>query len=87
MGREKGCDMNGAPFAERATNHLTQIDKTNGALCALGQLLNAADIERMDLECFLSSFGDLLEVLATANFEQTDDLRKLVSHLRTGPTP
>ena len=79
--------MNGLPFTERASNHLIEIDKINGGLCALGQLLNAVDIGRMDFECFLSSLGDLLEVLGTASFDQTDKLRKLVYQPPAGPMP
>lgn len=94
MGREKGCDMNGLPVAERASNHLTQmvsqhlnyaanrakiIEDSGAALCALADILDAVDEERFKGAYGHAGIGYLLKIMGVATLQDAHSLREYIA--------
>lgn len=60
----------------RAKNITGQIELSGAALCALADIIKAADPEKVDFECSWTGLGYLLDILGGATLERTDFLRR-----------
>ena len=71
----------------RAKNITDQIELSGAALCALADIIKAADPEKIDMECTWGGLGYLLNILGGVTLEQSDHLRQELRAAEGAPAP
>lgn len=71
MGREKGGGMSHLSPITAAGNWNKDLELAGAALCALGDILQATDFERLKGECTPNGLGYLLDIVGGSILEAT----------------